>query len=87
MYYIKDCLQIFKNNNLIESIIANDENLFAFDTVPTNNIASKFFVYNIDTNLWHDRLDHYYNNNNKNFVIKHTKNHNNKNCHQCKTLN
>jgi len=44
MYYIKDCLQIFKNNNLIESIIANDENLFAFDTVPTNNIASKFFV-------------------------------------------
>ena len=36
----------------------------------------KNFVYNTDTNLWHVRLDHYYNNNIKDFVIEHTKSHN-----------
>jgi len=43
----KDRLQIFKNNNLISNIIANDENLFIFDIVSTNNVVSKNFVYNI----------------------------------------
>jgi len=43
----KDRIQIFKNNNLISNIIANDENLFIFDIVSTNNVVSKNFVYNI----------------------------------------
>jgi len=57
----KDHLQIFINNNPIANIIVNNENLFAFKTVSTNNIVSKNFIYNIDTNLRHARLRHYYN--------------------------
>jgi len=42
----KDHLQIFINNNPIANIIVNNENLFAFKTVSTNNIVSKNFIYN-----------------------------------------
>ena len=40
---------------------------------------TKNFVYNIDTNLWHTHIAHYYYNNNiKDFVIEHTKKKNKK---------
>ena len=54
-----------------------------FDTFPTNNVITKNYVNNIDTNLWHAHLGHYFNNNIMDFVIEHTRNHD-KNCHQCK---
>jgi len=80
----KDRLQIYKNNELIANIFANDENLFVFDTIPSNNTISKNYVFIIDTNLWHARLGHFYNNDIKDFVIEHTKYHNDKNWRQCK---
>jgi len=80
----KDRLQIYKNNKLIANIFANDENLFVFDTIPSNNTISKNYVFSIDNNLWHARLGHFYNNDIKDFVIEHTKHHNDKNCRQCK---
>ena len=49
----KDRLQIYKNNKLIANIFVNDENLFAFDTITSNNTISKNYVFSIDTNLWH----------------------------------
>ena len=67
----KDHLRIYKNNNLITNIVANEENLFSFDTVPTNNIITKNYVNNIDTNLWHARLGHYFSNNIKDYIIYH----------------
>jgi len=42
------------------------KNLFTFVKVPTNNIMSMNFVYNININLWHARFGHYNNNNNNN---------------------
>jgi len=52
----KDRLQIYKNNKLIVNIFTNDENLFVFDTIPSNNTISKNYVFSIDTNLWHARF-------------------------------
>jgi len=83
----KDRLQIYKNNKLIANIFVNDENLFAFDTITSNNTISKNYVFSINTNLWHARLGHFYNNDIKDFVIEHTKHHNDKNCRQCKITN
>ena len=65
----KDRLQIYKNNKLIANIFVNDENLFAFDTITSNNTISKNYVFSINTNLWHARLGHFYNNDIKDFVI------------------
>jgi len=52
----KDRLQIYKNNNLIANIFANDENLFVLDTIPSNNTIYKNYVFSNDTNLWHARM-------------------------------